>query len=318
MKLRVLIKYSIYIFIILLISFILPRIIPGSPLSYNQNDTYILNQSLPEDTFNAFKEYYAPDEPIHKQFFNYLCNLSKFDFGYSFFYRLPVSSLILGRLPWTLLLSFTSIAISSSIGISWGIKNSLLNKSNNYKIGFMIGIQAMPTFLVAVIIQGIFAYRLKLFPSWGAYTPGIIFFTHDFYLDVLSHLLLPLFTLVICEIPGIYILTFNSAQKIKKENYVTMAHYLNIDENQINKNYIFKNIIPEIIGKLNVQLIYAITGSLFVEAIFSYPGIGQLLKSAASSRDYPLIQGILILTCFYGLIVDFVFELVLKSNTEKY
>ncbi len=318
MKLKVLAKYFIYIFLILLISFILPRIIPGSPLSYNHNDTYILNQSLPEDTFNAFKEYYAPNEPFFNQFLKYLYNLSKFDFGYSFFYRLPVSSLILGRLPWTLLLSFSAIVISSFIGISWGIKTSLLNKSSNFKIGIMIGIQSMPTFLVAVLIQGVFAYKLKLLPAWGAYKPGIVFFTHSFYIDVLLHLILPLLTLIICEVPGIYILTYNSSQKIKKENYVIMAHYLNIKEKQIKQKFIFKNIIPEILGKLNIQLIYAITGSLFVEAIFSYPGIGQLLKSAASSRDYPLIQGILILTCFYGLIVNFIFEIVLRNNTEKY
>lgn len=318
MKLRVLVKYFIYIFLILLISFVLPRIIPGSPLSYNHNDTYILNRSLPEDTFNAFEEYYAPNEPFFNQFYKYLYNLSRFDFGYSFFYKLPVSNLILGRLPWTLLLSFTSIVVSSFVGISWAIKTSLLNKSSNLKIGMMIAIQSMPTFLVAVLIQGFFAYKLKLLPAWGAYTPGIVFFSHTFYLDVLLHLILPLLTLILCEIPGIYILTYNSSQKIKKENYVIMAHYLNIDDKQINQQFIFKNIIPEILGKLNIQLIYAITGSLFVEAIFSYPGIGQLLKSAASSRDYPLIQGILILTCFYGLIVNFIFEVVLKNNTEKY
>ncbi|HBB27846.1 MAG TPA: hypothetical protein DC000_01095 [Clostridiales bacterium] len=86
----------------------------------------------------------------------------------------------------------------------------------------------------------------------------------------------------------------------------------------MNKKYILKNIIPEILGKLNIQVIYAITGSLFVESIFSYPGLGQLLKNAASSRDYPLIQGLLLLTCFYGLIVSLVFEIILKKNALKY
>lgn len=318
MKLKVVVKYLIYIFLILLISFILPRIIPGSPLSYAQNDTYILNQSLPEDTFNAFKEYYAPNKPISEQFFIYLYHLTSFDLGYSIFYKMPVISLISGRLPWTLILSFTSLFFSTFIAVSWGIKAALKEKSDNLKLILMIGIQSMPAFLTAVVIQAIFAYKLKLFPAWGAYTPGIYFFTGKFFIDSLIHMILPLTALIICEVPGIFILTYNSTKKIKKENYVTMSYYLNIDEKQINKKFILKNIIPEILGKLNVQFIYAITGSLFVEAIFAYPGIGQLLKSAAGSRDYPLIQGILILTCFYGLAINFIFEIILKNNIEKY
>lgn len=318
MKFKVLAKYSAYIILILFISFILPRIIPGSPLSYAQYDTYILNQSLPEETFNAFKEYYAPDKTVYEQFILYLKHLSKFDLGYSFYYRMPVVSLIKGRLPWTLLLSFSSLIISSIIAITLGIKTSLTGKSSRLKMMLMIGIQAMPAFLVAVLIQGIAGYRLNLFPAWGAYTPGIEFFTPEFYKDVLLHFILPFFTLILCEIPGIYILAYNSAQKIKKENYVTFANYLYIDEKQIQSKFIFENIIPELLGKINVQFIYAITGSIFIEAIFSYPGIGMLLKSATSGRDYPLMQGILIITCLYGLVINFIFEIILKKNTEKY
>ncbi len=318
MKLRITAKYAIYIIFILLLSFILPRIIPGSPLSYAQYDTYILNQSLPEDTFNAFKDYYAPHEPLHKQFVIFICHLLNFDLGYSFYYRISVIELIAGRLPWTLLLSFSSLIISSFIAISLGIKASLSGKHSKLKILIMTGVQSMPAFLVAVLIQGILAYKIKLLPAWGAYTPGIEFFTGEFYTDVMKHSILPLTTLILCEIPGIYFLTYNSTQKIKKENYVTMAYYLNIDERQITNKFIFKNIVPEILGKLNIQFIYAITGSLFAEAVFSYPGLGQLLKTAASSRDYPLIQGILTLVCLYGLAVNLLFELILKNNTEKY
>lgn len=318
MKVKILAKYCAYIFLILFISFLLPRIIPGSPLSYAEYDTYILNQSLPEDTFNAFKEYYAPDKPILEQFALFLKHLMNLDLGYSFYYRMPVMNLIKGRLPWTLLLSLSSLLISSIVSIKMGISASLAGKSSKLKMLFMIGVQAMPTFLVAVLIQGIVGYRLKLFPAWGAYTPGIEIYSFEFYKDVLWHIILPLSTLIICEIPGIYILAYNSTQKIKKENYVTFAKYLNIDEKQIQSKFIFKNIIPELLGKINVQFIYAITGSIFIEAIFSYPGIGLLLKSATSSRDYPLMQGILIITCFYGLAINLIFEIILKTNTEKY
>lgn len=318
MKCKIIYKYAIYIFLILIISFILPRIIPGSPLSYSQYDTYILNQSLPEETFNIFKEYYAPQKNIFKQFILYLNNLIHFDLGYSFYYRMPVTGLITGRLPWTLLLSFSSLLISSIIAINLGIKTSLNKKYSKFKMIIMIAVQSMPSFLIAVIIQGILGYRLKILPAWGAYTPGIEFFSINFYIDVIKHIILPLIALIVCEIPGIYIITYNSTQKIKKENYITFATYLNINKDDIKYKFVFKNIVPELLGKINIQFVYAITGSIFVEAIFSYPGIGILLKNATSSRDYPLMQGILLLVCLYGLIVNLIFEIILEKDTRKY
>ena len=97
-----------------------------------------------------------------------------------------------------------------------------------------------------------------------------------------------------------------------------MANYLNIAKEDINRKFIFYNMIPEILGKLNIQFIYAITGSIFVESIFSYPGMGHLLKIATSSRDYPLMQGILLLIAFYGLFVTLIFEFLLKRFTTRY
>lgn len=311
-------KYVLYVLFILGFTFLLPRIIPGSPLALSDTDSYVLNLSLPEETFNSFKEYYAPDKPLGEQFLLYLKNILTLDLGYSFYYKMPVSKLIVGRLPWTILLSMVSLLLSCFIAIPLGIKHALSKKMKKYSVMSIVTMQAIPAFIVAIIIQLIFAYRLKLFPSSGAYTVGVQFFTGAFYIDVLKHMVLPLITLLIGEIPAMYILSYNSAKRIKDENYVKMASYLNIGKAQITKSFIFLNMIPELIGKLNIQFIYVITGSLFVETVFSYPGMGQLLNVAASNRDYILLQGILLLVAFYGLVVNFVFEIILKKFTPRY
>lgn len=318
MSLKNCFKYATIMLTIIVISFVLPRIIPGSPLSYAQYDTYILNQALPEETFNAFEQYYAPQKPVIEQFGIYITNLLSLDLGYSFYYRMPVAELISGRLPWTLLLSFVSIFISTAIGIWAGMRAGLKGKSARKTIGMMIGLQALPAFVAAALIQGIFAYRLGIFPSGGAYSPGLEAFTPEFFLDVIRHMVLPLISIVLCEIPGMFIMTYNSTKKIKTESYSKMAVYLNIDEADIKKEFILRNIVPEILGKLNVQIIYAITGSLFAEAIFSYPGIGQLLMQATSSRDYPLIQGLLMIICVYGLTVNIIFDVILKKQAQRH
>lgn len=311
-------KYFLYIVLILALSFFLPRIIPGSPLSLSETDTYILNLSLPEDTFNAFKDYYSPDKPLISQFLIYIKQILTLDLGYSFYFKMPVLALILGRIPWTLFLSMVSLVLSFSIAVPLAINEALNKKSSKIKLISIISLQAIPMFLLGLIIQLIFSYRLRWFPSGGAYTVGIEFFTKDFYMDVLKHSFLPLVALVMGEIPSLYIMAYNSARKINKENYTLMANYLNIEPKDIKKKYIFYNMIPEMLGKLNIQFIYAITGSIFVESIYSYPGMGQLLKIAASGRDYPLMQGILLLIAFYGLFVTIVFESLLKRFKMRY
>lgn len=311
-------KYLTYIMTILILTFLLPRIIPGSPLELSETDTYILNQSLPEETFNAFRDYYEPEKSLGSQFITYIKHMTKLDFGYSFYYKMPVGDLVLGRIPWTLIMSMGSILISSFIAIPLAVSRGLKNKKDKVVLPSMIVIQALPVFLISILIQLVFAYRLNLFPSSGAYTPGMEFGDNGFIMDVIKHSFLPMITLVLGEVPSIYILAYNSVMKVKKENYIMMAQYLNIKPKDIKKKYLIPNIFPEILGKLNIQVIYAITGSLFVESVFSYPGMGQLLKVAAANRDYPLLQGILLMVAIYGVVINYIFEIILKKSVARY
>ena len=311
-------KYLLYIIVILTLTFLLPRIIPGSPLELSETDTYILNQSLPEETFNAFKDYYEPEKPLGVQFATYVKHIVNLDFGYSFYYKMPVGDLILGRIPWTLIMSMGSILISCLIAIPLAVSKGIRSSKGNIMITSMIVIQALPVFLISILIQLVFAYKLKLFPSSGAYTPGMSFGDNGFVIDVIKHSFLPMITLILGEIPSIYILAYNSVMKVKKENYIVMAQYLNISPRDIRKRYLIPNILPEILGKLNIQFIYAITGSLFVESVLSYPGMGQLLKMAAANRDYPLLQGILLMVAIYGIFINYIFEVALKKSVSRY
>lgn len=313
-------KYLNYIFIILLLSFVLPRIIPGSPLSLSESDMYILNSKLPEETFNMYEKYYAPDKPMLEQFVLYIKNLASLDLGYSFYYKLPVAKLILGRMVWTILLSIISIVISTYIGVSLGIK-AAINERWKLKKVVLLGftsIQAIPAFITAVFLQLLLSYKLHLFPSSGAYTAGIEFFTIDFYENVLIHSILPLTTLVLIEIPSIFLLTYKVSFRVKNANYVKMAHYFNLNTKTIINRYILANSLPEILSKLNIQFLYAISGTLFVEAVFSYPGMGSLLKISASNNDYTLLQGILLFIGIYSVIINMIFEALIRKFNPRF
>lgn len=316
---KIIIKSLVYMLLILMFSFVLPRLIPGSPLFISDSDIYALNASLPEEAFNSFKEYYNPELPVSEQFLIYVKHLGTMDLGRSFYYKLPVIDLITSRISWTLFLSFVSIGISSLLGIPLGLYYAVKEAGGGtFLLRIFTGLQAVPVFVLAIIFQMIFCFNLNLFPSSGAYTPGITTSSPGFAADVISHSVIPLLVLITVELPPIFILTYNICSKTKHEPYVEMAHYYNIREGFINYNYILKNSLPEILSKMNIQFLYAISGILFVEAVFSYPGLGSLLRAAAFSRDYPLLQGILLFTGGYGIVVNIVFEAIIKKVNPRF
>lgn len=313
-------KNFIFLCLIIFVSFILPRLIPGSPLFLYDSDVYVLNTKLPQETFNMFEEYYAPNKSIVNQLFIYLKNIMSLDLGFSFYYNAPVKEIILGRIKWTILLSGFSILISSSIAIPLGL-NISMSKSKDIRANFLknfIIIQAIPIFILAIILQLILSFKLNIFPSSGAYTIGANYNFIGFILDILQHITLPLLVLVISSVPSIFILTYNLCMRTKNENFVKNAYYCCIDEKIIKYQYILKNSLPEILSKLNIHFLYVISGTMFVEVIFSYPGMGTLLRISTLNNDYPLVQGILLITGIYGIIINLFFEKIIEKVSSRF
>ncbi|MDA8220750.1 ABC transporter permease [Desulfosporosinus sp.] len=315
---KILKKTIIYIVLVASISFLLPRLIPGSPFFFSHSDMYVLNTMMPEDSFKSFVQYYHPDKPVPEQFLVYLKDLLNFDLGRSFYYKLPVAELLTGCLGWTIFLSFVSIGISSGIGIPLGLFYAVRKGGKRTVwLNVFTGLNSVPVIVIAIVMQMLLSYKFDLFPSSGAYTPGISVSDPGWILDVIGHAILPLWVLVLAELPPIFILTYNTCSRTKNQPFVEMAKYLNIQEHVINYKYILKNTLPEILSKINIQFLYAISGVLFVEVVFSYPGIGTLLKTAACSRDYPLLQGILLVTGIYGIVINLIFELIIKRLNPR-
>ncbi|HBK85808.1 MAG TPA: hypothetical protein DDZ53_07250 [Firmicutes bacterium] len=312
--LKTIVKYVIYLLVVVFISFALPRLIPGNPLFFLAGD---YATDVPSALLKQFTAYYAPDLSLAEQFTLYLKNLAKLDLGCSFYYKTPVIDRIAGAFKWTMLLSIPSLLISTTLAIWIGVRMGLEKQGRGATFLVpLLAVQAVPTFLIAALAQVFLGYKLHVFPASGAYTPGITAQSGGYAIDILTHLLLPLIVLVVSEIPSTAIFAYNSALRIKKEQYVSFAKYLGISQDDMKQKFIIKNIMPEILGKLSIQTITCVTGSLFVEAVFSYPGLGTLLKQATSYRDYPLMQGILLVSCLYGICVNFAFELMLKMYTR--
>ncbi len=302
-----------------LLGFVLPRLIPGSPLTLTGEETDALRLGLSSAAVERFAEYYAPDLPWHEQLARYFAQLLRGDLGYSFHYGLSVRELIQSRIGWTLGLSLSAIAIAVVIAIPLGIRlaTSAQGRWPQATISVLLILQTLPDFLLAIIGQLVFSYQLGWLPSHGAYTPGLTKADAAYLASVAEHAILPLAVLVVSRVPGLALLTRNVVQAAKREPYVEVARFNGVNEARIRRSYILRNSLPEILGRLNIHLLYAVAGALFVEMVFSYPGLGILLRTAVSARDYPLVQGVFLVTCLYSIIINTLFEFVLAAVNPR-
>ena len=239
------------------------------------------------------------------------------DLGYSLTGKRKVADMIGESLGYSLLLAGLAMTVSTCIGVWYWMRAGLKEGSSPVRLFPLILLQAVPVFLLAESLRLLFSYRLSWFPSRGAYSVGMHPSSEGFLLDVLYHMVLPLTVMILSEIPGIAVFTYNSTVRIKKQQFVRMAVYLNLTQNIIEKKYIFRNILPEILGKLSIQSISCVAGTMFVEAVFAYPGIGMLLRTATANRDYPLMQGILLTVCTLALVINAIFEFLIQQISRR-
>ncbi len=303
------------LFLIILLAFVLPRAIPGSPLFISDSDTHALNSSISRDNFLSFREYCGLDKSLGEQFIIYIKNIFSLNFGYSFYFKEKVITIIRSRIAWTIFLTGLSLVISTIIAIPLALNNSINDSRmrNRVTLRLLSAIQSIPSFLMAITIQLVFSYKLGLFPSSGAYTIGRSYEGFSYILDIFKHMFLPLMALILSSIPSIYIITYNVCKKTLEEDFIKMAYLYKIPIKYIKNKYILRFSLPEIVRKLNIHFLYLISGALFVETVFSYPGMGSLIKISVLNKDYPLIQALIIFIGVYGLVVNIIFDFIIES-----
>ncbi len=280
--------------LVVAMNFLLPRLLPGNPLAY-------LTGLSEEGLTTVQTEYYTHalhlDEGLGRQFLHYLGSILDGSLGYSFKKEASVSSLISGRIGPTLQLSIPAIILSSTLGLVLGLRAGFSSKSrlDSVLTPAMIVVNAIPSFLLALTFVLVFGFKLRLLPYTGLSSAsagsGLAFFQ-----DRLSHLLLPVLTLVIGMGPSRYLLVRNMVQEQSKERYVLYARQRGLSDSRIRYGYILGNISGPFIMTLGMGMGLAVSGSVVIENIFSINGMGKLLTEAVYTLDYPLIQGVLFVT----------------------
>jgi len=291
----IIVNYLLALVAIFLLNFILPRMMPGDPLQaiYGDEALVAMTPAMEAELIKRF----ALDQPWTSQLSSYVLGIFHGDLGYSYYYKDQVSNVILGSLPWTLLLVGLALIIATSLGLMLGIESGYRRGSTLDRglIATLMFLAGFPDFFLGILLLLIFGVCLGVAPLSGATTPYSGATGLAYLLDVLHHLILPLFSLVLVQLGIVYLLTRNTMVTILKERFIMTARAKGCSEPCVRYRHAGRNSLLPVVTAAGMRLPNLITEVLFIEIIFSYPGVGSLLNSALDARDYPLIQGILLL-----------------------
>jgi peptide/nickel transport system permease protein len=305
-----LITYGIALLIILLLNFILPRMMPGDPLMAIYGDEALV--AMTPDLKAHLIERFALDQPLWQQFGAYITALFQGDLGWSYYYNASVSDVILGSLPWTLLVVGSSLVLSTLLGIVLGIESGWRrgSKTDRVMLAGLMSLNGFPDFFLGLVLLIVFGVLLGIAPLSGALTPYSGLSGLSLVLDVLKHMALPVAALTLAYLAGGYLLTRNTMITVLKEPFMLTARAKGLSQSALKYRHAGRNSLLPVITMTGIWLGRVVTGALFVELVFAYPGVGQLTYQALLSRDYPVIQGVFLMVAISVLVANFAVDLI--------
>ena len=302
-------QYLIVFIVAVTLNFVLPRFMPGNPLALIAGvDVGLLS---PEQRAQVIAGS-GLDQPLITQYLNYWVDLFRFDFGFSFRQNRPIIDMIAERLPWTLLLTGASLAVSALVGIVLGAA-SAWRRGRPTDVGllsFMIALESLPSFWLGMLLVSIFAVQLGWLPSFGAVTPAGRLEGGDAILDVVSHALLPVLTLSVLSVPGVYLTMRYSMLSVLGEDFIRTARAKGASERRVLFRHVARNALAPVVTVLALRLGYAFGGTVVIETVFSYPGLGRLVFESVSGRDYPVMQATFLIFTVAVLLANLLADLV--------
>jgi peptide/nickel transport system permease protein len=298
-----LVKAVIVIFAVTTLTFFLVRLMPGNPLEVYINA--LLSQGVPlaDAQAQAAALYHVDlNKPVMLQYVEYLSGVVRGNFGTSITaVGTPVSKLVLQFLPWTLFVVMVSLIISFSVGLLLGMVMAYKRETwfDHLLSAFASVMSSVPNYLVGMLILVYLGVRWKIVDTAairGSHSPDIHpGFTLTFFLDALYHATLPILTYVLTTLGHWMLVMKSSTLSTLGEDYVTVARARGLTDARITLAYVGRNAVLPLFTQLALSIGSAVGGSILIETIFTYQGIGSQLSLAMVGRDYPVMQGVFII-----------------------
>jgi peptide/nickel transport system permease protein len=318
---RAVVKALLTIWLTTSLTFFLIRLMPGSPVELKIDD--LIQSSNGGLTYEDAKAIASGlfainlNAPLHEQYISFVWNLLHLDLGTSFLSSgTGVTSIIIAVLPWTLFSVGTGLLLSFIVGIGLGLlaayrRNSLFDRV--VSTGGSL-ISSVPNYLIALLLilfLGVQTHLINFTSMRGAYSSGMqAGFTPAFIGDIFYHASMPIAIYFLTQI-GHWILSMRSATlSALEEDYVTAARARGLSDGRIRTAYVGRNAVLPLVTQLAISVGLIVGGAAIIEQIFAYQGVGLRLLAAVTQRDYPVIQGIVMLTTIAVVVANLAADLL--------
>ncbi|MEV0430894.1 ABC transporter permease [Micromonospora sp. NPDC050495] len=304
------------------LNFFIPRLVPGDPVQ----SLITRNQGrISADAIESLRVLFGLDrnDSMWEQYLDYWRQLLHGDLGLSFtFFPAPVSTVIGDSLPWTVGLVGITTIISFLLGTALGVGAGW--RRGSWIDGLLPAttfLSSIPYFWLGLVAIAVFAGPGSFFPSSGGYEPGLVpAFDQYFIPSAIQHSILPAATILVSSMSGWILSMRNMMVTVSSEDYITVAHAKGLSERRVALSYAARNALLPNVSGFALSLGFIVGGTLLVEIVFSYPGLGYQLFQAVGSKDYPLMQGIFLIITISVLVANLLADvayLLLDPRTRK-
>ena len=293
--LPVLAGVSIIIFMVLHLS-------PGDPA-----EIMLGSQATKEDLARLHADL-GLDEPLHVQYVRWLGHVARGDLGRSLWMKRPVLGEVLTRLRATLLLTASALLVSTTVGIALGVAAAMRPHSMLDRVSAVASLfgASMPSFWLGIVLMVIFALWLGWLPASGMYAPH----SGGDLRDLLSHLVLPAVTLAAASVTIVARLTRSAMLESLEQDYVRTARAKGVTERAVVLRHGLGNALVPIVTVVGVQAGYLLGGAVLTETVFAWPGVGTLMVQGILARDFPLVQGCVLVVALSFVLVNLAVDLL--------
>ena len=298
------------IFILSVLAFLIAKMMPGDPF------TGLITPETDPNTIEALRVKAGFYDPLPVQYWNWISKAFRGDFGQSYTYKYEVTKLIGERIGNTVWLSLLTLILTYLIALPLGMIAGRFQNSwaDKVIVVYTFITYSIPVFVFALVLLWLFGYTLGWFPTRGSVDSDVVAGTLGYYINKFHHMILPAFTMAILSTTGTIQYLRTGVIDAKSQDYVRTARAKGVPENVVFNRHIFRNSILPIAAFLGYEFTGLIGGSVFIENIFSYPGMGNLFVTSITGRDYSVILALLLLfgtaTLLGTLLSDIIMSIV--------
>lgn len=298
-------------FAVLVANFALFHLMPGDPVTLIAR-----GQHLDAEQIAGLRRFYGLDQPLTSQFLDYLGNLARGQLGYSFSYHADVGPIVFQALGNTVVLITVATVLVVVLGVLFGVFAAARHgrRGDAFVVIGSLAFWSLPTFWVGMLLIFVFAVRLGWLPIAGMLTPNAIYPSFlTVVMDVARHLVLPTLAMVLVDTAQFVLISRNSLLEVLSEDYMLTARATGLTPRRVLWGHGVRNALLPVVTVTTLYASATVGGTIQVESVFSWPGMGELIYQSVLRRDYPVMEACFLIFAVVVVLANFASDLLYRA-----